>query len=367
LFTLKNSPVIQLQERESLLERGMKTEPTHPVRNLQYLKPQKEWGEIIALYLYLAGMGAGSFVIGTLISWIGVRWNPAFHPSFELFGYTLNLSKLPILWGPIMVAIGAPFLILDLGIKWRFMYACLNPRTSWVARGFIILSIFIFLGLVLLIKSMLPFGWLHPKSTLWHIPEVIAFVFALGTALYTGILLKATKSVPLWKTSLLPLLFLVSALSTGSMAIILSTLGTGFFPHDAQALKVLMYAVQILVVIEGIVLYLFLSRRYRAAEQGKESVCLLLHGEKKFIFWGVDVLVGLVLPFVLVSIAVFSHGNVLLIFSSGLTLLCGGFFLRFGILHAGIKDQIPMHRLMEIQYNAMAGNTKSLAGKRLKT
>ena len=362
MFTLKNSPVLQPQERGSLQEKKMKSEPTHPVRNMRYLRPQKEWGEIIAIYLYLAGMGAGSFVIGTLISWMGVKWNPAFHPSFDLFGYTLNLSKLPILWGPIMVAIGAPFLILDLGIKWRFMYACLNPKTSWVARGFIILSIFIILGLALLVKSILPFEWLHAESFLWRIPEIIAIVFALATAIYTGILLKAAKSVPLWQTSFLPLLFLVSALSTGSMAILLSTLETGYFPHDAQALKILMYAVQILVVIEGIVLYLFLSRRYRAAEQGKDSVRLLLFGEMKLIFWGVDVLAGLVLPFILVSIAVFSHGNVLLIFSSGLTLLCGGFFLRLGVLHTGIKDQIPMHRLMEIQYNAMAERAKALRG-----
>jgi formate-dependent nitrite reductase membrane component NrfD len=346
---------------------GMKAYQTYPTKNVRYLRPQREWKEIIAIYLYLAGMGAGSFVTGTLISWMGVKWNPAFHPSFDLFGYPLNFSSLPILWGPIMVAIGSPFLILDLGIKWRFIYACLNPRTSWVARGFIILSIFIVLGLVLLIKSVLPFGWLHPESTLWRIPEITAFAFALGTALYTGILLKATKSISLWNTYLLPLLFLVSALSTGTMAIILSTLGTGFFPHDAQALKILMHAVQILVVIEGIVLYLYLSGRCRVSEQGKDSVRLLIYGEKKFIFWGVDVLVGLVLPFVLVSIAIFSDGNVLLIFSSGLTLLCGGFSLRLGVLHAGIKDQIPMHRLMEIQYNAMAETPKTLAGERLKT
>jgi formate-dependent nitrite reductase membrane component NrfD len=128
----------------------MRTGPVHPIRNARYLRPQKEWKEIIAIYLYLAGMGAGSFVIGTLINWMGAKLNPSFLPNIDLFGYTLNLSSVPILWGPIMVAISAPFLILDLGIKWRFMYACLNPRTSWVARGFIILSIFIILGLALL-------------------------------------------------------------------------------------------------------------------------------------------------------------------------------------------------------------------------
>jgi len=338
------------------------------MRNVRYLRPQKEWNEIIAIYLYLAGMGAGSFVICTLIhwasliDWLGVKTNPSFLPSLSLLGYTLNLSKVPILWGPIMVAIGAPFLILDLGIKWRFMYACLNPKTSWVARGFLILSIFIILGLVLFAKSVLPFEWLRGESPFWLIPEIIAILFALATAIYTGILLKATKSVPLWNTYFLPLLFLVSALSTGSMAIILSTLGTGLFSHDAGALKVLMGGEQILVVIEGIVLYLFLSRSYRAAEQGKDSVRLLLFGEMRLIFWGGVVFLGFIFPVVLESIASFFPGNAVLIFTAGILLLFGGFFLRLGILHAGIKEQIPMHRLMEIQYNAMAERAKVLRG-----
>jgi len=306
-------------------------------------------------------MGAGSFVIGTLVRWSGVKLDPPFLSSIHLLGYPLSLSQVPILWGPIMVAIGAPFLILDLGIKWRFMYACLNPRTSWVARGFIILSVFIIFGLVLLAKSILVFEWLHADSTLWRIPEIIAFVFAFATAIYTGILLKATKSVPLWNTSLLPLLFLVSALSTGSMSIILSTLGTGLLSHDSGAMKVLMGGEQILVVIEAIVLYIFLSRRYKAAEQGKDSVRLLLFGEMKMIFWGGVVLLGFIFPVVLENIASFFPGNFVLIFAAGIFLLCGGFFLRLGILHAGIKDQIPMHRLMEIQYNTMAGRTRGFA------
>ncbi len=331
----------------------MGIELIHPIRNGRALRPQKEWKEMIAIYLYLAGMGAGSFIIGTLIHWLGVKLNPPFIPSVDLFGYTLNLSKVPILWGPIMVAISAPCLILDLGIKWRFMYACLNPRTSWVARGFIILSIFIVFGLILLAKSILPFEWLYTGSVLWWILEIITFAFAFGTAFYTGILLKATKSIPLWNTYLLPLLFLVSALSTGSMAIILSVLGTGLFSYDSGSLKVLMHGEQMLVVIEGIVLYIFLSRRYKAAEQGKDSVRLLLFGEMKLIFWVGIVLLGLIFPILLENIASLFHGNVVFIFIAGILLLCGGFFLRLGVLHAGIKEQIPMRRLMEIKYNAI--------------
>jgi formate-dependent nitrite reductase membrane component NrfD len=336
----------------------MGIDPIHPTRNVKYLRPQKEWKEILAVYLYLAGMGAGSFIIGTLICWLGAKLNPSLIPSVNLFGYALNLSKLPIFWGPIMVAISAPCLVLDLGIKWRFMYACLNPRTSWVARGFIILSIFIVLGLIVLAKSILPFEWLHTGSVLWVILQITTFAFAFGTAFYTGMLLKATKSIPLWNTYFLPLLFLVSALSTGSMAIILSTLGSGLFSHDSGSLKVLIHGEQMLVVIEGIVLYLFLSRRYKAADQGKDSVRLLLFGEMKLIFWIGIVLLGLIFPILLENIASLFRGNVVFIFIAGIFLLCGGFFLRLGVLHTGIKERIPMHRLMDIQYNAIE-NPKS--------
>lgn len=338
----------------------MRTEPAHPARNMRFLKPQKEWKEIIAIYLYLAGMGAGSFVIGTLFNWF-------VNPTRSVFIWDLpfDLAKAALLWGPILVAIGAPFLILDLGIKKRFLYACLNPRTSWVARGFIILSVFIVIGLVLMAKSVLPFAWFRPESILWTILEVIALAFAFGTAIYTGILLKATRSIPLWNTYFLPLLFLVSALSTGSMAIILSILGAGLLSHDAVALKILIGGEQILVVIEGIIFYLYLSRSYRTSEQGKDSVRLLLFGDMKIIFWGGIVSLGFIFPVILENIASFFPGNVAFILAAGILLLCGGFFLRLAILHAGIKEQIPMHRLMEIRCHLMAEETKAFAGKRL--
>jgi len=331
----------------------MNTESVHPITHVKHLKPQEHWGWIIAIYLYLAGMGAGSFVIGAILSWF-------VDPSsvVTIYGFPLNLAKGAILWGPILVAIGAPFLILDLGIKRRFLYACLNPRTSWVARGFLILSAFIVVGLVTLVISILPFQWLIEQITFRRVLEIISIILALATAIYTGILLKATKSIPLWNTHLLPLLFLVSALSTGSMAIILSTLGTGLISHDTGVLNVLISGEQILVGIEGIVLFLYLFRSYRTSEQGKDSVHLLLFGEKKLIFWGGIVLLGFIFPIILEGIASFFHGNVGLIFVAGLILLCGGFFLRLGVLSAGIREQIPMQRLIEIQYALRTMKTK---------
>ena len=94
------------------------------------IKPQRVWKWEIAIYLYLAGMGAGSFVVG-----MGTLW--AFRPvaSVTVLGFHLDIARLALLWGPILVAVGARFLILDLGIQKHFLYACLNPLSSWVARG----------------------------------------------------------------------------------------------------------------------------------------------------------------------------------------------------------------------------------------
>ncbi len=319
-----------------------------PIFQKKFIRPQRIWKWEIAIYLFLAGMGAGSFIIGTIIQW----WlNPSELIQIPILNLPFDLAKAAILWGPILVAIAAPFLILDLGIKRRFLYACLNPRTSWVARGFIILSLFIISGLFFLAKSIFPFEWLHGGFSLWSFLQIIAFGSALATLIYTGILLKATKSIPLWNTSFLPILFLISGLSTGLMAIILTTLGANIIFNDLVESKPLMYAILSLIVIEGIVLYLFLSNRYKISEKGRDSVHLLLFGEKRFIFWGVDIFLGLICPFILIIIIIFYQGNWLLVFASGIALLSGSFFLRLGLLSVGIKDEIPMRRWAEFQYN----------------
>src|SRR5512137_1676669 len=118
------------------------TTPSIPPKMQKFVKPQRVWRWEIAIYLYLAGMGAGSYIIGMIINWFADPKAP-----ITLFGFHVDIAKPALLWGPLFVALGAPFLILDLGIKRRFLYACLNPKTSWVARGFLILSTFIVLGL----------------------------------------------------------------------------------------------------------------------------------------------------------------------------------------------------------------------------
>ena len=186
----------------------MNTDRVNPLTKTRYMKPQEPWNWQIAVYLFLAGMGAGSFAIGAFIDWLGL--------SAEL------PTTAILLWGVVFVAIGAPFLILDLGIKTRALNVMFNIRTSWLSRGFFILSGCMAFGILTALVSLLPLIGIDIPLIIFRLLEIIGVIFSVGTAFYTGILLKATKYVTLWNTWWLPSLFLVSALSTGSMLVFLS-------------------------------------------------------------------------------------------------------------------------------------------------
>ena len=51
--------------------------------------------------------------------------------------------------------------------------------------------------------------------------DIAGVVFGVAVAMYTGALLGVCKTFPLWNNALLPILFLVSAMSTGAASVLL--------------------------------------------------------------------------------------------------------------------------------------------------
>jgi formate-dependent nitrite reductase membrane component NrfD len=318
----------------------MMTEPTIPIRNPKIQRPQREWRWEIAIYLYMAGMGAGAFAMGMFTHWLK---NPSV--TIQVSGFPIDIAKLTLLGGPILTAMGAPFLILDLGIRRRFLYACLNPKTSWVARGFLILSTFIILGLATLATSLSYPAIFTQKPVPWLVLEILSLIFAVATALYTGVLLKSVKYVPLWNTPYLPILFLISALSTGTMALILSTIGYGYFVPDGEWFyKITDLWVcfgQILILVECFVLTLYLMV-YRKDNRETGPVVHFILKEIGWLICG--------------GIALFSYAHFLkhpsLLIGASLFLFIGGFSLRMEVLAKGVKEQPPMVRLIKTGINS---------------
>ena len=101
--------------------------------------------------------------------------------------------------------------------------------------------------------------------------------------------------------------------------------------------------------MEAIILALYLVSRYRAKDQGETSVRLLLSGRLKPLFWGGIVLTGFVFPILLEYTYSCCPDSPELLYATGIFLLCGGFFLRLGVLASGVKEQLPMQKLVEIK------------------
>jgi polysulfide reductase chain C len=294
---------------------------------------QNVWGPLIAWYLFLAGAGAGAYLVGVVAGYLGERYRPLVKPGIYL--------------GAPMVTIGSLLLLLDLGAPLRFWRGFFRPGSSMISVGIIIISVFIILGAI------------HIAALLFRLPvsrralDWLAGVnglFALGTAIYTGLLLGVVKAVPFWNTPMLPLLFLVSALSTGMGAVLLVVgLRRWVIPKAVEAegeqvtesVHALARIDLPLIVAELLVLFFLLFIMAASTTTAAASARYLVAGGYAVAFWLGVVVVGLLLPVTLeawsltrqegLSLARLADLGVV----TGLCLLVGGLILRYAVLAAG--------------------------------
>jgi protein NrfD len=160
-------------------------------------------------------------------------------------------------------------------------------------------------------------------------------------------LLSAVETVPLWNRMYLPLLFLMSGVSTGIAG---ATGLTIVFEGLSETMHHYSLADDVVIVIELLVLgALFLS--LNGSGLGGEVSTYLLNGRYLPIFWGAIVFAGLVLP-VLISLAITylsrPHGfesiseELREVVHAGMVVkyalvIQGGFFLRFIVLLAAVQ------------------------------
>lgn len=299
------------------------------------------WGFPIAMYLFLAGAGAGAFLTAS----VAEMYNKvAFRP----------LIRAGLILSGTLVGLGMPFLIADLGAgrmqPWRLILLFSNP-TSPMTWGVWVLTPFIPLGLVL---GWLEVDFLNPP---WRIVQwarglalrwrtrllQVGALLAISIALYTGLLLGVVHGVPLWNTSILPMLFFVSALSTGLAAcVVLSQVVAVSAEHDGVHLaKSYFYVNQIhsaLIITETIFIFCWLFIVANGSVTAAQSVNMLLSGQYSVFFWIGIVFFGIVDP-MLIYIYEIVLGRPLkpywVLISDGSVLL-GGLVLRYLVIAAAV-------------------------------
>jgi formate-dependent nitrite reductase membrane component NrfD len=312
---------------------------------------QTAWGWLVVIYLFLGGLGAGAFLTAAAFELSGLRARCEFCPT------TLTGSCIS---GP-AVALGSALLILDLGAgkaePWRMVYL-FTHFSSPMTWGIWILCLFIpvalLYGLLELIDAE-PFikglFWARVPKVLQNLKAyrrrivIVGCFLAVGTAVYTGVLISAAgPSVPLWSQPILPflpvpmmpLLFLVSALSTG-LGLTFDLAATIARPEIHEEVRAMPLIHIVLIGLENILIGLLLITALSSGGAAADSAREIMYGPLRIIFWVGVVLIGLVFPFVVHAYAIGAGRHSLWSgIVAGVGIVVAGLFLRYLIVVAGI-------------------------------
>jgi protein NrfD len=295
------------------------------------LRSQRHWDWKVAFYLYGAGTSAGLVFLELVLR----RWAIIDEPT-ALSGMAVGLALA-------LVSLGFLFSHLGPSARWRFLYVFRKPRTSWIARGAIIVTVLVVLRILILLPSVpgftgLPWG---EETDVGVLLRLAAMLFAAAFMAYSGLVLSSWNSIAFWNTPLLPILYIAHSFLAGFAALPLVVVAFDGEAKLAGMESVLEPALLILLGANGLLLLIYMWGMATATTAARESVRRLLQGQCRWSFWIGVVGVGLVLPFLAVALAMRGDFGAELTGAAWLTaaggaIQVGGFFLRDSFLRVGV-------------------------------
>ena len=279
----------------------------------------------IAWYLFLAGAGGGAYAIGATVDLL-LRFR-----SGSWLSRASAITDAGLLAGPVLVAISAVFLMLDLGSPQLAFQVFLAPTGSLLSAGAWSIALFCLTAVAALFAGAVDGG--RVIRTAEAALSVISALLSAFVIVYAGIFLSLYPTVPFLNTPLIPVLFVASALATG--AAVLITIGFVRSARDdvSDGLGSLVKLDAALVAVEAIVLALFIGCAWEAGDAQIRSVFELVSGSCSLFFWFGVVLAGLVVPLSVDIIVAGTSSTPMLAMGAACTLV-GGLCLRFALLFA---------------------------------
>lgn len=285
---------------------------------------EHSWGLPVALDLFFAGVGAGAFVLAVVAQLVDDRRYRA-------------VSLTGALIAPWPVILGVLLLLADLGKPMRFWELLFRSGpgflmfniTSTMSIGTWLLTLFVLvsLGYMLVYVVSIPFRW---GKIARAVCGLAGLPFALLVAIYTGVLISATNN-PLWSTPLLPMVFVSSALATGTACVVFwLALFQVFKPKldTASAVPRLERLTAVIIVVQLIVLAVMMATLV------KVDAMKAIMGPMFGLLWWIGVVgLGLVVPLLLGLKGGSKRPQTALVVAT--LVLLGGFFMRYVILMAG--------------------------------
>lgn len=315
-------------------------------RDIHGLYPHVDvWGFGIPLYLFIGGLAAGILLFATYYFIKG---------KADEMPVTVKISTII---PPFIIAIGLLFLIEDLHHKlyfWQLMvhFKVASPMSwgTWILTIILFISILWPLSFIEDIKNYFEENnkkrlakWTEKTATIVGkvpiLPKLVelttkhrktvayvTFFLAIALGIYTGILLSSFNARPLWNTSILGSLFLVSGISTGAAAIM--------WMSNNKEEKMLFSRIDLaLIGIELLLIFLMFLGMAWGPEVYQETAAMFLGGQFTAVFWGVFVVMGLILPAILEALEL--KGFHVPIAIPAFLILMGGLIFRVIMVVAG--------------------------------
>ena len=281
-----------------------------------------DWGWLVTLYFFVGGLAGGCYFLAVMIDLFG---RPEDRPLARL-GYYISF--------PCIVLSGI-LLTVDLHRPERFWHMLIESNTfrpmfkpwSPMSIGSWALTIFGLFSLIKFLSALAEggrFNW--PQAQRWRPPHPVGTVVSIIGGLlgffvagYTGVLLAVTNR-PIWSdSSLLGMLFIISAASTSASLILLL----------AQRSRLTMPGVFALHRLDGWVLLLELIVLTAFLVSLGPVFGALLNA------WGVLLFLGVIVLGMLIPLALFWRKDLLgerNLVGSAVLVLIGGFLLRLIIV-----------------------------------
>jgi len=285
-------------------------------------------GSKIAIYFFLTGVSAASFIISSLAYVFGME-------KYKACG------KLGAAVAFIVLSIAPLFLIVDLLQPLRFLHLFyMFNFKSPVTWGSILLTIY---PINCLVYLYFIYTENKPMTKLFG---SIGIPLAVAVHGYTGFILALAKGIALWNTPLMPIYFLISAMVSGTaLLIVLSVLKERYFRnvevinkifprievdiiYDLRKMLLIFIAIDIFILFSDVLLLFYSTPENYIVAQ------LLLKGPFSLMFLVGEMLFGMVIPFIIMTIPSLNKNLGVLTFASILVLI-GIYFMRYVTVVAG--------------------------------
>ena len=270
---------------------------------------QKDWidgrGNFIAFAFFLGGISGGLYLAAA---------------------YFDNLLGMFIAW-LLAACMGVSYMI-HLSHPMRFWRMFMKPKTSWIARGFIFIMLFIGFTTIQLILSQ----WVPQATGAITALKVVAGFFAFAQSIYTGFAVSYVSAIKVWNSAIVPILFVTCGVS-GGLAILLAIM----IGQDSSQIVALENIIRVVLIAFAVIVGVYLWNATYSSTAAKDSVIRLIGGALAPLFWIGVFLFGIVIP-VAISVATYWVHDA----SSGLLItavvseIIGGLALRFAVLKAGV-------------------------------